>query len=417
MRAAACRWCGILFAALAVTTVGAEPEPWPRWRGRDGAGQGGDRRFATSWNQTDWAWTATLPGSGHASPVIRGGRIFTASADEGAGRRFVTCHELADGTLVWRREIAGPIAPHHRQNSSASGSVAVDETGCYWTWATPAGLLVEAFTLEGEPAWRVDLGPHAAEHGYGATPALWRDLLIVPNDQDGDSFVVALETATGRERWRLPRQSGKASYATPLVVESEAAAGPIVLLASHAHGITAVDPATGRVRWERSCLPKRAVSSPVLAGGLVVATCGDGGGDNTLAALRPPEGREAGTEPEIVYTLDRSVACYVPTPLVIGPRMYLWGDRGVVTCVDAATGAVRWRGRVGGTYSASPVAVGGTVRNVSTDGEVVVIAEGDSFEPLGRTPLGEECRATPAVAGGRMVYRTANRLLAIDALP
>jgi outer membrane protein assembly factor BamB len=405
-----------MLVAVAAFPAPAVPEPWPRWRGRDGAGQGGERRFAEAWTEADWAWTAPLPGRGHASPVIHGGRIFTASADEAAGRRFVSCHALVDGKLVWSREIVGPIDPHHAQNSSASGSVAVDERGCYWMWAAHDGLRVEAFTLDGEPKWHADLGPSAREHGFGNTPAVWRDLLIVPNDQDGASFVAALDTTTGRERWRLPRESGKASYATPLVVDGDA--GPQIVLASQAHGLTGVEPTTGRVLWERKCLPKRAVSSPMLAGPLAIATCGDGGGDNTLVGLRLPGPRgDRDAVPEIAFTLDRSVACYVPTPLVVGHRLYLWGDRGVVTCVDAATGAVKWRGRVGGSYSASPVEVGGTVRNVSADGEVVVIAEGDAFEVLGRTPLGEECRATPAVAGGRMVYRTTGRLLAVDAAP
>ncbi|MCE9629936.1 MAG: PQQ-like beta-propeller repeat protein [Planctomycetia bacterium] len=409
-------WIAALLAAACGRTAIADDEalePWPRWRGVAGAGLGGDRQFPLEWKDDAWAWTAALPGSGHASPVIHDGRIFTASADEAAGRRFVTCHSLADGSLVWSREIPGPIDRHHAQNSSASGSVAVDDAGVYWMWAAQDGLRVEAWTLDGRPKWHVDLGPYAGEHGFGGSATVCGDLLIVPNDQEGESFVVALETAGGRERWRLPRESGKAGYATPLVIE--AAAGRQLVLTSNAHGITGIDAATGRVLWESRCLPKRAVSSPVVAGPLVIGTSGDGGGDNTLVAVRMPEGGAATVEPETVFSLDRSIAPYVPTPLCVGPRLYLWGDRGVVTCVDAHSGAVRWRGRVGGTFSASPIAVGGTIRNVSADGEAVAIADGDSFEVLGRTALGEECRATPAVAGGRMVFRTTGRLLALDA--
>ena len=408
-----------LCCVVAGEAGGAEREPWPRWRGRDGAGDGGGRAFPRQWTEGDWAWTATLPGRGHASPVVWQGRIFTASADEHAGRRFVTCHHLADGRLAWNREIAGAIERHHAQNSSASGSVAVDDSGVYWMWAVSDGLQVEAFAHDGTPKWRSDLGPYGGEHGFGATPAICGDLLIVPDDQDGQSAIVALETATGRERWRLRRDSGKTCYATPLVIEVDGTTQ--VVLASAAHGLTGLDPRNGRVLWERRCLPKRAVSSPLRAGPLVVATCGDGGGDNTLVALQLPVGG-AGVardrvEPPVAFVLDRSVAPYVPTPLYLDGRLYLWGDRGVVTCVEAETGRVVWRGRVGGTFSASPIAVGGTIRNISADGEVVVIAAGDTFEVLGRTPLGAECRATPAVAGGRMVFRTVDRLLALDATP
>jgi outer membrane protein assembly factor BamB len=410
----------LLSALLAIATAApalaaGAAEPWSRWRGADGAGDGGVRRFPVEWSLADAAWTAALPGRGHASPVVRDGRIYTASADEDAGKRFVSCHALADGAAVWIREIPGPIDPHHVQNSSASGSVAVGDAGVYWMWAAADGLRLEAFTLAGEPLWHADLGGYRAEHGFGGSAAICGELVIVANDHEGESFVVALDAATGRERWRLPRASGKAGYATPLVIPG--AAGSQVVFTSHAHGVTGVDAASGRVLWERGCLPKRAVSSPILAGPLVIGTSGDGGGDNTLVAVRVPVANPAAApaEPELVFRLDRSVAPYVPTPLAVGERLYLWGDRGVVSCVDAETGEVRWRGRVGGTFSASPIAVGGTIRNVSADGEVVTLAAGDAFEVLGRVALGEECRSTPAVVGGRMVIRTVGRLIAVDA--
>jgi len=411
----------LLLATAGLAAVAAETErpavqPWSRWRGAAGAGQGGDAAFPHAWAETDWAWSADLPGRGHASPVVRDGRIYTASADEAAGLRFVTAHDLATGRLVWQRDIAGPIDQHHGQNSSASGSVVAGPAGVYWMWGTRAGIHVHAFSAEGTPLWQVGIGPFAGEHGFGGTPAVCDDVLVVPNDQDDTSFVVGLDVRTGAERWRRPRQSGKASYATPLVIDR--GDGPLVVLASMAHGLTALDPATGAVLWERRCLPKRAVSSPIAVGGLIVATCGDGGGDNTLVALRPPDGRRAGgADPAVVYTLDRGVAPYVPTPVASAGRLYLWGDRGVVTCVDAAAGATVWRGRVGGNFSASPIAVGGTIVNVSQDGEVVTIADGAAFEVLGRVPLGGTCRSTPAVVGRRMVFRSEGRLHALDAGP
>lgn len=418
-------WClGTTVADEAATG----PSDWPRWRGHAGAGAGGSQPFPHQWTEKDWAWTAGLPGQGHASPVVWRQRIYTASADEVAAKRFVSCHATADGRLLWQREIPGPIEPHHAQNSSASGSVTVDGAGVYWLWATKEQLRCEAYSHEGEPLWHADLGPYASEHGFGSSAAVWRDHLIIPVEHDGPSAVVALDTKTGRERWRLPRQTARTAYSTPLVVESSdpgRSGDALVVLASMAHGLTGVDPSTGRVLWERRCFPKRTVSSPVMAGPLVLGTCGEGGGDNTLVAVRPAaiaaaeptaaDANQKAPEPDLTYQLDRSVAPYVPTPVCSGERLYLWGDRGVVTCVKAADGTVLWRGRAGGIFSASPIVVGGTVINVSAEGEVVVIADGDAFEVLGRTPLGEPSRATPAVASGRMFFRSVGRLHALDA--
>ena len=409
-------------AVLVLLLAGArghagEPGEWSRWRGPEGAGQGGAVALPEDWEHVTWRWKVPLPGAGHSSPVVADGRIFTASADERAGVRFLCCHSAADGSLVWQRDIPGPVEGHHAQNSSASGSVAVGAAGVFWAWATADGLRVEAFTTAGEPLWHVDLGRYQCEHGFGASVAAWRDLVIVPIDHDGPSAVVALDAATGRERWRLDRESARTAYSTPLLLE-RAGTEPLAVLASQAHGLTGVDPRTGRVLWERRCFPRRTVSSPIVVDGLVIGTCGEGAGDNLLVAVRlPPPGAgaadAAAAEPEVAYQLDRSVAPYVPTPVRSGGRLYLWGDRGVVTCVSAADGTQVWRGRVGGTFSASPIVAGGAVINVSADGEVVAIRDGDEFAELGRTSLGETARATPAVAGDRLILRSVGHLLSL----
>ena len=103
----------------------------------------------------------------------------------------------------------------------------------------------------------------------------------------------------------------------------------------------------------------------------------------------------------------------MPTPLESNGRLYLWGDRGVVTCVQAKDGNLLWKGRVGGNFSSSPIAIGERIINVSSDGEIVVIADSDTLEILGRTNLGEETRATPAVAGGHLVFRSGSHLWAL----
>jgi len=417
------------------------PRHWPGLRGEAAAGQGGTRRFPHAWDATGWAWSVDLPGTGHASPVVWQGQVYTASAlvdpaDPTMCVRTLSCHEAASGTLLWERKIPGPVEEFNAQNSLASSTPVADADGVYWLWGTRDSLRAEAFSHAGEVRWHADLGPFNTEHGFAGSPALWRDLLVVPMEQDGPSKVIAVDTATGTARWTLARDKARTAYSPPLVLAGDdgtagsVAGPPQIVLGSMAHGLSGIDPATGRVLWERRCLPKRSVSCPVVvaanarpAGGrIIVGTCGDGGGDNTLVALRAPAagGALAGeetVEPEIAYRLDRSAAPYVPSPLAVGDRLYLWGDRGVVTCVTAATGEIRYRGRVGGTFSSSPVALGGTILNVSADGEVIVLDDGDAFEILGRTTLGEEVRSSPAVAEGRLFIRSAGRLYCLAALP
>ncbi len=418
------------------------PRNWPGFRGAASAGQGGLRRFPRAWTTEDWTWSVDLPGTGHSSPAVWQGQVYTTSAlvdpaDAKQCVRSLTCHDAATGKLLWVQRIPGPVEEFNAQNSLASSSPVVDAEGVYWLWGTRDLLRAEAFSHDGRQRWHADLGAFQTEHGFGGSPGLWRDLLIVPMEQDGPSKVVGVDTATGVVRWTLAREKARTAYSPPLVLEGDdgkvsgVVRPPQVVLGSMAHGLTGIDPATGRVLWERRCLPKRSVSCPVVAaladeqsgGMIIVGTCGDGGGDNTLVAVRAPQDGMAATgdgepsEPEVAYQIDRSAAPYVPSPLAVGERLFLWGDRGVVTCVTAATGAVRWRGRVGGTFSASPVALGGAILNISADGEVIVLADGDDFEVLGRTPLGEECRASPAVADGRLYIRSVGRLSSLAAEP
>jgi outer membrane protein assembly factor BamB len=177
------------------------------------------------------------------------------------------------------------------------------------------------------------------------------------------------------------------------------------------YGVASVDPNTGTRNWSSPTLARRPVSSPIIVGGLVLATCGDGGGNNAVVAVRPPENGEA--EPQLAYQIDRNNAPYVPSLVAKDSLVFLWADRGVVACIDAAAGTIKWRNRVGGDYYCSPVRVADRIYCVSVDGEVVCLAASDKYELLGRTPLGETFRSTPAVAGGRMFLRTESHLVAV----
>ncbi len=228
-------------------------------------------------------------------------------------------------------------------------------------------------------------------------------------DADGKSFLVALDRATGKEHWRRPRASTIVTYATPCVYESAGRPAELIF-DSRSHGISGVDPANGNVNWELPLFDRRAVGSPIVVGDLVLGACGVGSGNNTLFAVRPGDSHR---KPEVVYKIDKTSASYVPTPVANGKLVFIWNDRGIVTCIDGTDGQVKWRERVGGNFSSSPVRAGDRIFNVSVDGEVVVLAAADKYELLARNPLNETCRSTPAIAGGRMFVRTESHLVSV----
>jgi outer membrane protein assembly factor BamB len=390
--------------ALAGPTAGQE---WTRFRGPNGSGVSPATTVPVRWGEGDRNWKVELAGVGHSSPVLWGDRVFVTSAEETTGKRVVQCLAAADGRCLWARAFPGERHGKHPDNSFASATPAADERHVYVCWAGPKEYLVAALDHDGREAWRVDLGPFRSGHGFGASPIVHGDLLIVPDDQDGPSALVALDRDTGRVRWKVPRRS-KASYTTPCV-HHPAGRPAELIVTSYEHGISGIDPATGRTNWEVDVFHKghleTAIGSPVVAGGLVLGTCGWLGVRQEVVAVRPGETRE-------VYHLDRS-APLCTTPLVKDDLLFLWADGGVVTCADVRTGAVHWRERVPGSYYASPVCVGGYLYGVSREGEAVVLAAAKRFELVARNPLGEGSHSTPAVADGRLYVRTFTHLLSI----
>ena len=153
------------------------------------------------------------------------------------------------------------------------------------------------------------------------------------------------------------------------------------------------------------------VCSPVIAAGLIFTSCGTGGGGKQMVAVRPGIPDE-GIEAQLAYEIKGSLP-YVPTSVAYGSLLFLWSDQGVVTCLDAPSGTIHWRQRVGGQYFGSPVRVADRIYCISRKGEMVVLAAADKFKPLGRIDLEEPSHATPAIADGVMYLRTESHLMAI----
>jgi outer membrane protein assembly factor BamB len=417
----------IALSLLAVSPARADDGPWNRFRGPNGSGISDATTVPVRWTDKDYNWKIELPGTGHSSPVAWGKRVFVTCGEPATALRTLLCLDAATGQTLWKREYPSKTYRQHGDNNYASSTPAVDADGVVVTWSTPEAIILLALDLEGRELWRRDLGPLISIQGSGSSPILHQDLVVLANDQEdverspgrnkdgpnpaGRSFLIAVDRKTGKTRWQTDTKTFLAGYSTPCVYQ--AAGGPAELIFSNtAHGIMGVDPATGKVNWEfGQPFLDRAVISPVVAPGLVMAGHGAGLRGLRCIAVRPGSSGQA-APPTLAYAVTKAIPM-VPTPLVKDGRLYLWTDDGVVSCLRVSTGDVVWRERVGGGYYASPVWVNARLYNVSKTGEVVVLAAGDKFQVLSRQPLGESSYATPAVAGGVMYLRTISHLFSL----
>ena len=212
--------------------------------------------------------------------------------------------------------------------------------------------------------------------------------MILANDQDGPSSIIACDKLTGHTVWTAPRKSApqSTSYATPFIYRPKEGP-PQLICSSSLSGVSALDPHTGQTIWTTKSMPQRTVGSPVLAGGLLFQCCGAAGQGMLMVAV-DPGGQGDVSKTHVRYTRTRLLP-YVPTPVACGEYLFLWSDHGVVCCVDPATGKDVWTKRVGGDFSSSPICAGGELFNVDEAGNVVVLAASADFKLLGKFPLGD----------------------------
>lgn len=369
-----------------------------------------------TWSSTEnVAWKTEIPGLGHSSPIVWGDRIFLTTAATDGTSRSVLCFRRSDGKLLWERAV--PEAPSEKlypKNSYASSSATTDGKLVY---AYFGNADVVAVDFDGRVVWHTSLGTVTLYHGPGGSPFLYKDTLILYQEQrlmgrdtvTDPGFMVALNTKTGKERWRQTR-TPRPGWGTPIVIR---AGSREELIVSSSRRIESFDPATGAEFWFSTGNMAEVIPMPVVGHGLVYAVSGRAG---PTFAIRPGGSGDV-TATHVVWSTPKG-SSFVPSPLLLGDYLYTINDMAaIVTCHAAKTGEVVGQFRLGEArregFSASPVAVDGKVFFTNDDGETFVLNPAPDFKLLHVNRLNEQTLASPALVDGRWYIRTAGHLLAV----
>ena len=417
----------------------ASAENWPGWRGPNATGVSSEAALPETWSdKTNVAWRSRLTGAGVSSPVVWGGQVFVTSqtgagassvgprlgqgADQsdaersltaaapGGGVRFVVeALSGGEGRRLWAHEMAadGPLPPVHDKHNLASASPVTDGRRVYAVFGTGQVVAVD---MAGRAVWTRHLakeyGAWEINWGNGSSPVIFQNVLILACYHGQASYLIALDAATGNLLWKVDRPRGTTSYSTPVVVP--AAQGPELVVNSSV-GIEAYDPATGRALWHFNEPNQFPIPVAMHHDGVIYLSRGYRSGPS--AAIRPG-GRGDISKTHVVWHVPTG-APYISSLVYYEGLIYMAGDVGVVTCVDAKTGERVWRERLGGIYTASPVAGDGRIYLFGESGETIVLKAGRTPQVIARNQLAGRVLASPAVSDGRLFIRTDNELVAV----
>jgi outer membrane protein assembly factor BamB len=390
-------------------------ETWPQFRGPDGAGVSDAKGLPVEWSESkNVAWKTPLVGRAWSSPVIWHEQVWVTNATEDGKELSALKIDRATGKILLDKVVFHIAEPQFRYpfNSYASSTPAIEDGRIYVHYGSHGTACLDTST--GATLWtRQDL-PCNHHRGAGSSPILFGNLLFINYDGYDVQYVVALDKTTGETVWRQDRDidygtsdgDAKKAYGTPLVV---AVGGRPLLISPAAAGTTAYEPLTGEVVWRLRHGGMNAAAPPLFGNGLLFVNTADGGFREF--AVRP-EGHGDITE-NVVWKQQQTmpVRC---APLLVGDLLFMINETGILSCLEAETGDVVWRQRLGGHYSASPVYADGHVYFSSEDGDFPVIAAAREYKLLATNHLDDGCMASPAIADRAIFIRTKKGLYRIE---
>ena len=373
-------------------------DDWPQWRGIAGTvttpGEDVPVHFSDTKNVI---WKTPVPGRGHSTPTLVGSRIFLTTADEQKKVQQVLAFDRATGRSLWSTDIhAGNFETNiHTKNSQASATIACDGERVFALFLNDLKVRLTALTVDGEKLWTTDVGPYLSRFGFGSSPTIYKQFVIVNTDNQGGGCIAAVHRRTGEIIWRKERPVER-SYCSPFIFHLS---GKDQLLVAGAEQVASYDPNTGEQFWTVRGTTKACVATAVVFGDFVYATGGYPGSE-TLCVKSDGSGK--------VMWRDKN-SSYVPSLLQYEGVVYCVNDKGLGFCYDAVTGDLHWRARLGGNFSASPILAGENIYAASEQGKVTVFRHDTSrFDKVAENQLGTQIMATPVACGNRLYIRAAD---------
>jgi outer membrane protein assembly factor BamB len=383
---------------------------WTRWRGPSGQGLVSGAGYTDTWSGTEHVqWKIAVPGTGNSSPIVWRDRIYLTTAQENGTKLSLLAYRRADGAKLFETVAPGGVVDRpHAKNGYASATPATDGQRVYASFGS-RGLF--AFDMDGKLVWHKDLGRVQNYHGAAGSPLLYKDRIILYQDQHPAGFIAAFDGRTGTEVWRASREA-TVGWGTPIAVRVGSRDEIIVNGQSKVH---AYDPANGRELWRCGGMGFEVIPTPVVGYGMVF--CSSGRQGPTLAIR--PGGQGDVTASHVAWSTPRG-SPFVPSPILYGDELYTVNDmQSIISAFDAASGKMMFQGRLGEAqregFSASPVAVDGKVFFTNDTGETFVLKAAPTFQLLHVNRIGEPTLASPALVDGRWYIRTARHLFAIGA--
>jgi outer membrane protein assembly factor BamB len=428
------------------TGVVEKPMNWSQFRGPGAAGVADGQFPPTAFDVpagVNVRWKTPIPGLGHSCPVVWDDHVYLTTAVSGDPKASVKpgqygdvdsvedksshtwkvfCLDKKTGKVVWERTACErvPKGKRHLKSTHANPTPATDGRHVVVSFGAE-GLY--CYDPTGELLWKRDLGKLDSgwfydpeyQWGFGSSPVVYQDRVIVQCDVGKDSFLAAYALADGKTLWQTPREEIP-SWGTPTVVAGPERTEIVTNATKFARGY---DPETGKELWRLGKHAEITVPTPFFADGLIFL-CSGYRPVQPIYAVRP--GATGDISLKDGETANDSVAWsksrggpYMPTPIAYGDYLYTCANSGLLTCYEAATGKQVYSQRLGGTggFTASPVAADGRLYFTAEESGVRVVKAGPKFELLAVNPVGETCLATPAISDGLLLLRSERHVIAL----